>query len=190
MRRLFSQSDWLRFAKAANQTGSFRGIGFVWSSGADPRSATRPPVGFGRASGPPAAPSFSRTPRKSKSNSQLQKIGFVWSKHPRGESSSPMNPHESGCAGRPPKSLPFPRNWLRFVNYLRRPFRPMQNRQLHKIGFVWQHWCPAKRGQADGGVGRGPGGPPGVRPPRTYVCATASGAVLFSPCSHSWKRSR
>ena len=43
MRRLFSQSDWLRFAKAANQTGSFRGIGFVWSSGADPRSSTRPP---------------------------------------------------------------------------------------------------------------------------------------------------
>src|ERR1035438_10420256 len=52
------------------------------------------------------------------------------------------------------------RNWLRFVKCLRTPFRPMRNPLLHKIGFVWQHWCPAKRGQADGGVGRGPGGPP------------------------------
>ena len=124
MRRLFSQSDWLRFAKAANQTGSFRGIGFVWSSGADPRSATRPPVEFGRVSGPSAVPSLRRTPRNSRKNSQLQK------------------------------------NWLRSAKYPGRPSDQERNRQLHGIGFVWRHRRAAKRRQADGGVGRGPGGPP------------------------------
>src|ERR1035438_9780053 len=78
------------------------------------------------------------------------------------------------------------RNWLRFVNYLRRPSdlcRIDSYTELASFGSIGVRQ----------NVGRPTGASaadPGVHPPRTYVCATASGAVLFSPCSHSWKRSR
>jgi hypothetical protein len=190
MRCLFSQSDWLRFANpsepqikppAPEELASFGQVGQT------PGLQPDPPVGFGRASGPPVVPSLSRTPAQVKEQRPVTENWLRLVKtHPWGR----LLAHQS--------SQVWPRRLAVYpapVSKKLASFRQLPQETLQTKSRIDSYTELA----SFGGIGaRQSAGRPtgasaadqGVRPPKTYACTTASGAVLFSPCSHSWKRSR